>query len=109
MQTSGTVKEGKTNYIVGSDGKLIPNKNGWVKQGNYWYYAKNNAFYENTVVQIAGKYYGFDKSGRMYSNEEFTCDDTEYFAAEDGVLYTSRWKWGKQRLVCQQVDFWSNV
>lgn len=98
MQTSGTVKEGKTNYIVGSDGKLIPNKNGWVKQGNYWYYAKNNAFYENTVVQIAGKYYGFDKSGRMYSNEEFTCDDTEYFAAEDGVLYTSRWKWGKQRL-----------
>lgn len=96
MQTSGTVEEDGVSYLVESSGKLTANKNGWIKQGKYWYYAKNNSYYKDTVMQIEGKYYGFAKDGRMYTNESFSSGGAFYFASESGALYTSRWKWGKQ-------------
>lgn len=95
MQTHGVVEEADTIYLVKSDGKLTVNKNGWLKQGESWYYAKDNSYYKNTVVLINGKSYGFDENGRMRQNEVAVYDGKNYIADANGYLREMKEGWSK--------------
>ena len=100
MQTGGYIEIDGISYVIGSDGKLqeISEQDGWIKENGFWYYIKDRAFYKDTVLEIDGALYGFDRTGKMYSNEEFDWNGESYFADKSGALYRNRWRWGKTNI-----------
>ena len=72
---------------------------GWVQDGETWYYYENGEKVYNTVKEIGGKYYGFGGDGAMYVDTSFNAYfvDSEYSgwyyfrAKADGTLYVSEW------------------
>lgn len=100
MQTSGYVECDGISYVIGSDGKLqeISEQDGWSKENGSWYYIKDRAFSKDTVLEINGVLYGFDRAGKMYSNEEFDWNGESYFADKSGALYRNRWRWGRKEV-----------
>lgn len=64
-------------------------------------YVKDGQTVKNKVIEIDGKYYGFDDRGIMHANKVFYIRDSEndtylwYRAKEDGSLYVNEWdlKW----------------
>ena len=73
-------------YYVGSDGAWIKgygNKSGWQKEGESWYYYKNNSVVRNAWV---GNYWlGLD--GRMVTNRYV--DHGRYYVGNDGAWVPS--------------------
>lgn len=93
MLVNRFVESENGNYIAKADGTLKKAAdNAWTKgDDGHWYYVKNGRLCESEVIQIAGKYYGFDGYGRMYTDEDFYISDDKYYASENGELYTSKW------------------
>ena len=98
QNTSVTV-DGK-NYYCKSDGAVVEldfQNDEWIDIDGNCMYVKDGQIVENKVIEIAGKYYGFDDSGIMYANENFCIYDSEndtymrYRAKEDGSLYVNEW------------------
>jgi len=60
-------------------------------------YVKDGQTVKNKVIEIDGKYYGFDDRGIMHANKVFYIRDSEndtylwYRAKEDGSLYVNEW------------------
>lgn len=69
----------------------------WKETDGKRYYVKDGKRLENCVEQIDGIYYGFDRNGFLYVNQNFYLDDYEtrttnyYRAKEDGSLYVNEW------------------
>ena len=90
-------------YYISKDGKSSKEapQNGWFAGGDNYYYFIDGDYCEGEAVQVKGKYYGFDYSGRMYTDTTFYIDyyDDEkdtwvysyYRAKADGTLYTNAW------------------
>ncbi|MDO5138114.1 MAG: hypothetical protein Q4D71_06580 [Oscillospiraceae bacterium] len=49
-------------YYFESSGK---GRNGWIKDGSYWFFCTDGRIVKNTVYLINDIYYGFDSSGHM--------------------------------------------
>ncbi len=74
--------------------------NSWNKIDGKYYYVKDNELVTNRVINIDGKYYGFDSDGVMYDNtlfssvivfEDGTSDIGSFRAKSGGVLYENEW------------------
>ena len=96
QNTSVTV-DGK-NYYCKSDGVVVELQNdNWVDIDGKHMYVRDGQVVKETVIEIDGKYYGFDDSGDMYTNKSFSIWDSEsgtasyYRAREDGRLYVKEW------------------
>ena len=119
----GLAKVGKKQYVFGYAGEMITDtatyaddipyavsKDGVAKriQNNKWtvvdghkYYAVSNKYLSNTVRKIGSAYYGFDYSGRMYDNDDFTLTSYDdegnpvgqftYRAQPGGKLFVKKW------------------
>lgn len=97
MQNNSAVSESTRHYVAKADGTLIEAKNNsWVKADENWYYVKNGEFCKNEVVQISGKYYLFDRKGRMKEKGLGSLagnTGTEWvYAEENGNLLVNKWK-----------------
>ena len=66
-------------------------ENGWVKDGNYYYYYIDGEAVKNTVMEIDGYGYGFDYYGRRRENTSFSFAGKYYRAKSGGFLYRSEW------------------
>ena len=72
-------------------------ENGWVQDGDDWYYYESGKKATNTVKQIGSAWYGFNYNGVMYTNTTFNMYDSKagrsvyYRAKEDGTLYVNAW------------------
>ena len=96
QNTSVTV-DGK-NYYCSADGAVIELQNdNWVDIDGKHMYVRDGQVAKKTVIEIVGKYYGFDDSGAMYTNKSFSIWDSEsrtasyYRAREDGSIYVKEW------------------
>lgn len=78
-------------YNEGTSYVLVPGKGWFQMDGVYYYHKGNGALLTDTVTAIGGKYYGFDASGRMYSDVEFYRSGNSYRARDDGSLYVNQW------------------
>ena len=87
-------------YYVGNDGAWVKGaqhtttvKNGWVKEGNTWYYYKNGSVVRNAW---AGNYW-LGADGRMATNS--WVDNNRYYVGTDGVWiknYSNKSGWQKE-------------
>ena len=84
MATNAWVDGGR--YYVGTDGSWVKGaqntttvKNGWVKEGNAWYYYKNGSVVRNAW---AGNYW-LGADGRMAANA--WVDNNRYYVGNDGA------------------------
>lgn len=99
MQTSTYVYNGDARYAAKADGTLVTAKNNaWVKADNTWYYVKDGNFCENEIIQISGKYYGFDDEGKMVTEgllnrESENGEEFLAYVTASGALCTSQWKY----------------
>lgn len=97
MAVNEAVEDGDARYIAKADGTLIQAAdNAWTQADGNWYYVKNGKLCESEVIQISGKYYGFDENGIMYKDCKFEVYDQNhkyycYYASESGVVYTNKW------------------
>ena len=99
--TSGVVynKENDTSYLISENGAAtaIDKTEGWYNSDNGdTYYLINGESVMYDVLEVDGKYYGFDKNGIMYKDTVFRIvkdDDggVRYHAHEDGHLYANEW------------------
>ena len=84
-------------YVLDAKGakhNLANNK--WTRIDGYYYYKMDGMVQTNTVAKIDGKYYGFDKNGRMYQNKTFEVYGVTYRASADGSLIVNQqYKSGK--------------
>ena len=93
-----TAEDGKK-YYCDAEGVATEEEvtNGWKETDGKRYYVKDGKRLENCVEQIDGIYYGFDRNGFLYVNQNFYLDDYEtrttnyYRAKEDGSLYVNEW------------------
>ena len=93
-----TAEDGKK-YYCDAEGVATEEEvtNGWKETDGKRYYVKDGKRLENCVEQIDGIYYGFDRNGFLYINQNFYLDDYEtrttnyYRAKEDGSLYVNEW------------------
>ena len=75
-------------YYRNNTGVLTPLKDtGWVQKDDGWYYRQDGAYVTGKVVEISGKYYGFNGNGKMYVNASFYNGGYRY-AGFDGALIT---------------------
>ena len=85
-------KTGFLNYLGDTvyleNGKIAGTK--WVKQNGTWYYSLEGTICKDGVYEIDGKYYYFDKDGKMLSDGWITPDNgsTWYKAGSSGALAT---------------------
>ena len=85
-------------YYCNSDGIMNEiNNEGWNEvEGNY-FYVKDGTYLSYTVVEIDGKYYGFNDGGIRYTDQQFSLWDGDneirynYRAKKDGSLYVNEW------------------
>ena len=97
MLVSTVYQYGNQYYLAGANGYLtLLQKNGWVKAGNDYYYVRNKRLVKSEVLKINDAYYGFDYSGKMYTDEFNMWDHNfqksiYYRAKADGSLYVSQW------------------
>ena len=78
-------------YKASEDGSLY--RSCW---DGYSYYDQNGKQQRNCIIELNGKYYGFNSEGQRYENKTFyffDADDicTYYHAQEDGTLATNAW------------------
>ena len=80
-------------YISDAEGKIyeIAADDIWFEISGYWYYAENGVPVVGRTMQIAEKYYYFDRYGRMVVNNLCIFEDETYRANENGELYISSW------------------
>ncbi|MBO6309641.1 MAG: hypothetical protein J6N70_12545, partial [Oribacterium sp.] len=78
-------------YRAKADGSLYENE--WYdEEDGKVYYGEKGVKAENTVLLIDDHYYGFDYSGVLYVDKEFTINEnSSYRAKEDGSLYQNEW------------------
>ena len=98
MATNAWVDGGR--YYVGTDGSWVKGaqntttvKNGWVKEGNAWYYYKNGSLVRNAW---AGNYW-LGADGRMATNS--WVDNNRYYVGADGAWiknYSKKSGWQKE-------------
>jgi len=77
------------NYIFGSSGAAV--KSGWAQVGAYWYYvdsATGRCVY-GRFMQIGGKKYKFDYSGRVQMNS-FVYGNTAYTTDASGAITSEK-------------------
>ena len=96
--TNQCVSENGKNYYCDPEGSVSDiSGDGWHQVGDYYFYIKNGQHLSNTVEKIGNSYYGFDYSGVMYANRDFSIWNFEsqmssdYRAKEDGRLYANEW------------------
>ena len=91
LVTNSTIKTDGKFYVVDSDGICYEAKdNAWTYAAGSYYYVKDGQFLQGCVEKIGSYYYGFDWSGRMYDDTEFS-DNGNYRAKKGGKLYVSAW------------------
>lgn len=75
-----------------SDVQPMAELNGWVTNtnGTKSYYVDGQMI-KSQVYEIDGNYYGFNSSGRMYTDAGFSIGNKYYRAKSDGVLYRNEW------------------
>lgn len=89
-------------YIADAKGKCrVMNNNNWTGADGRYYYLKDGKIAQNEVITIHGVYYGFDKSGRMYTNKTFSetyqnektgeVEQVIYHATASGALVRNAW------------------
>lgn len=98
MKTSGTYTSGGVTYFIKPDGTLKEVKaDGWNYVDGNWYYMTEGVAATNNVLNINGKYYGFDRNGVMAQDEEFSVYSSIYGgyvtfrASKDGSLLVNQW------------------
>lgn len=96
MAENEAVESGGTRYIAKADGTLVQAaNNAWTQADGNWYYVKNGKLCKSQVIQVSGKYYGFNEDGIMYKDCEFNVyeqgEHYGYYASESGVVYTNKW------------------
>ena len=76
-------------YYAGTDGAI--RKNSWITfNGNKYLAKETGVLYSNTIINIGGKYYGFDSFGRLYTGLFFNANK-KYISGEDGAIKFSQW------------------
>ena len=97
MYANTSVTVDGTVYLIDENGYATGIKEGWNKSGSNYYFMKDGSLVKNQVLMISGNYYGFNSSGRMYDDEEFSIYDNEsgdrfyYRAQSGGKLYVNSW------------------
>ena len=86
-------------YRFGSDGALIETiniQNGWLQDGDDWYYLKDGVSCASGLHTIDGKVYGFGYRGRLLRNAAVQANNGSsvfYWIGSDGtVSRTAGWK-----------------
>ena len=92
-------EENDTSYLTADEGvaTALDTTEGWIYSDNgdtYYLVDGESVLYD--VIEDDGKYYGFDKNGKMYKDTAFLIvrdDDggVRYHAHEDGHLYANEW------------------
>ena len=91
-----TTIDGKV-YISDENGFATELNNGWNEIEDNWYYVSSGEIVRNQVKKIGSRSYGFDYSGHMYNDTEFSMYDEEtedwinYRAKSGGSLYVNEW------------------
>lgn len=65
-------------------------KNGWVKEGNDWYFFKNDKKLKSQWVQDT-KWYWLGKDGKMVKSNLITYKGDKYYLKSDGVMASNEW------------------
>ena len=86
-------------YRFGSDGALIETintQNGWLQDGDDWYYLTDGVSCSSGLHTIDGKVYGFYSTGRLARNAAIQAESNRsvfYWVGSDGtVSRTAGWK-----------------
>lgn len=82
IETGWINDNGKLKYVYSSGQEC----RGWLKQDNYWYYfyASNGYMAKNEKVNIGGKIYSFDSSGRLEEGTNRTDNNKKTGWIRDG-------------------------
>lgn len=65
-------------------------KNGWVKEGNDWYFFKNDKKLKSQWVHDS-KWYWLGKDGKMVKSNLITYKGDKYYLKSDGVMASNEW------------------
>ena len=65
-------------------------KNGWVKEGNDWYFYKDDKKLKSQWVQDT-KWYWLGKDGKMVKSNLITYKGDKYYLKSDGVMASNEW------------------
>lgn len=67
-------------------------KNGWLKEGGYWYYYDNGTVVKNEWRQDSkGKWFYLGSNGRMLTNSWCKWKNEWYYLGSDGAMVTNTW------------------
>ncbi|MEH7298895.1 hypothetical protein [Neobacillus drentensis] len=83
---TGLLKEGKSNYILSTSGAWLTG-NGWVKDGNDWYYLTKNSANLGWVKYGKTWYYLYPTTGKMVTGWA-KVNGVWYFMSQNGAMLT---------------------
>lgn len=96
------ITEYQSYFRFDADGKMLNNE--WYQNPDslFWYYYQSGGYRaDDCTVKINGYYYGFDSSGIMYNDTDFSIYDINtgapsyYIAQKGGPLVVNQWVWCK--------------
>lgn len=72
--------------------EVIKVKNGWYKEGEHWFYYKNDKIIKNAWAQDkAGKWYWLGSDGKMVTSNMIEWKNNRYYLQSNGVMASSKW------------------
>ncbi len=91
MYTSYAGQIDGTWFAADENGNAILLSEGWNLCGSHWYYFTGSELYTNTIVEINGQYYAFDRDGILFEDVFITANRQLYRARKGGSLYVNSW------------------
>ena len=81
----------KSGSVTFSKTITVKAKNGWFKEGNYYYWYKNGSIVKNKWVNDGKGWCYVDANGRMLSNRWFEYKDNWYYLKASGYMAANQW------------------